>query len=255
VVKRDTAPIGAPCWVELFTSDPATSRAFYHEILGWTSEDADPKFGGYVNFSHNGVRVAGCFRNDGSAGTPDVWSVYLASDDAKATVDAAVEHGGSVIVPATDVAELGTMAVVTDAGGAAIGIWQPGEHTGFGVLAEPGSPGWFELHTRDYDTVVDFYRTVFHWPVHEQTNMPGFRYATHGKDDDALAGIMDAATFLADGDPAHWSVYFTVADTDATLARVEQLGGSTVLGPEDTPYGRLAVASDPTGAEFKLVAN
>ena len=44
-----------------------------------------------------------------------------------------------------------------------------------------------------------------------------------------------------------------VEDTDAALARIVELGGSTVRPAEDTPYGRLAAATDPTGAQFKLV--
>ena len=78
---------------------------------------------------------------------PDVWSVYLASDDARKTVEATVEHGGQVLVDAMDVADLGTGA----------------------------------------------------------------------------------------------------ADTDAALARVVDLGGSIVTPAQDTPYGRLATAADPTG--------
>jgi predicted enzyme related to lactoylglutathione lyase len=54
--------------------------------------------------------------------------------------------------------------------------------------------------------------------------------------------------------PARWSVYFGVEDTDAALARIEELGGSIVSPAMDTPYGRLATAADPTGAQFKLVA-
>lgn len=65
---------------------------------------------------------------------------------------------------------------------------------------------------------------------------------------------MDAAGFLPEAVPAHWSIYFGVEDTDAALARVVELGGSVVQGAEDTPYGRLAAAADPTGARFKLVA-
>src|SRR3954466_4223212 len=106
---RDAAPLGAPCWVECFTSDPDKSRAFYGELFGWTSEAAGEEYGGYINFSKDGEKVAGCMGNDGQSGTPDVWSVYLATDDAKAVVDAAAAHGGQVIVPAMDVMQLGTM--------------------------------------------------------------------------------------------------------------------------------------------------
>ena len=49
-------------------------------------------------------------------------------------------------------------------------------------------------------------------------------------------------------------MYFGVADADAALERIGELGGATVVDAEDTPYGRLATATDPTGAQFKLVA-
>ena len=67
------------------------------------------------------------------------------------------------MVPAMDVMALGRMAVVVDLGGAVIGMWQPGEHRGFGFVGEPGTPSWFELHTREYEPSLAFYRAVFGW--------------------------------------------------------------------------------------------
>jgi predicted enzyme related to lactoylglutathione lyase len=251
-VRRETAPIGAPCWTDLFTSDPDRTHAFYVEIFGWTVEPPNEEFGGYVNFAKDGVRVAGSMRSDPSAGTPDVWSVYLAVRDAAATVEAATKQDSQVIVPAMPVGTLGTMAVVTDPGGAAIGMWQPGDHKGFGILDEPGAPSWFELHTRDYDASVEFYKDVFAWDAHTAADEPGFRYTTYGDGDAALAGIMDASAFLPDGVPSYWAVYFHVENADKTLEQITDLGGSVVQAAADTPYGRLATASDPTGATFKL---
>ena len=132
-----------------------------------------------------------------------MWSVYLATDDARKAVDATAAHGGQVLVKAMDVADLGTMAVVSDPGGAAIGIWQPGRHQGFGVINEPGAPCWFELHTRDYQGAVAFYREVFGWDTHVVSNTPAFRYTTLRHGEESLAGIMDAAGFLPDGVGAH----------------------------------------------------
>ena len=71
--------------------------------------------------------------------------------------------------------------------------------------------------------------------------------------DDGLFGIVDATRLLKRDQPAHWSVYFGTADTDATLTRAVELAGRVVEPAEDTPYGRLAVAADPTGAVFKLM--
>ena len=159
-----------------------------------------------------------------------------------------------VVVGAMDVGDLGTMAVVTDPAGAAIGIWQPGLHQGFGIFGEAGAPSWFELHTSGYETAVAFYRDVFRWDTHVVSDTPEFRYTTLADGESWLAGIMDASGFLPDGVPSHWSVYFGVDDTDAALAKTVELGGSVVVPAEDTPYGRLATATDPTGAQFKLVA-
>lgn len=253
MAKRDTAVVGAPCWVDLMTSDTERSREFYGRLFGWTAEEPAEQFGGYFNFRSGGVLVAGCMPRQAGDETPDVWSVYLATDDARKAVDATTAHGGQVIVDAMDVADLGTMAVVTDPGGAAIGVWQPGRHQGFGVYGEAGSPSWFELHTRDYQGAVAFYRGVFGWDTHVVSDTPEFRYTTLRHGEGWLAGIMDGSGFLPDGMPAHWSVYFGVDDTDAALSKAAELGGSVVTAAIDTPYGRLATAADPTGAQFKLV--
>lgn len=251
---RDESPIGAPCWVDVLTSDPDRTKEFYGRLFGWTVEDPGEEYGGYFNFLKNGVRVAGGMRNDGESGVPDLWSVYLATDDADATIERTVAAGGQVMVPAMDVMDLGRMAVVIDVGGAVIGMWQPGLHQGFGVMAEPGTPAWFELHTRAYDASVDFYSTVFGWKTQVASDEPDFRYTTLDSNGEQLAGVMDATAFLPDGVPAGWTVYFAVPDADAALSEIVALGGEVVVGAEDSPYGRLATAADATGALFKIVA-
>ena len=178
---RETAPTGAPCWIDLFSSDTDAARAFYGELFGWKSESAGDEYGGYINFTREDVPVAGCMHNDGSQGTPDGWTIYLASDDIQATVDAAAANGGQVFVPPMDVMELGKMSVLADVGGAAVGVWQPGLHKGFGVLAEIGSPAWFELLTRDHAGSVKFYEDVFGWDTDSKGDTDEFRYTTLGR--------------------------------------------------------------------------
>jgi hypothetical protein len=254
---RDRAPLGAPCWADLWTSDVVGSRAFYSEIFGWEAQEADPKFGGYFMFHRDGVPVAGAMGDMGEdMKANDTWKIYLDTDDITKTVAAATAEGAEVIAPAMAVADLGTQAVLIDPTGAHLGAWEPGTFSGFTVLGEHGSPSWFELLTRDYAAALDFYRTVFHWDIEPVGDSDQFRYSVV-KNPDAegeLAGIMDAAAFLPEGVPARWSVYWEVDDPAATIATITKLGGSVVAAPEDTPYGRLATVTDPAGAQFKLRA-
>lgn len=245
-------PLGAPNWMDLLSSDVDTSVAFYTQLLGWKAQDAPPEFGGYKYFEKDGKAVGGCMPNAPEWNAPDGWSIYLRSDDVRATAAAAQAHGGSVLMEPMDVEPNGSFIILRDAGGAAISAWQPGTEVGFGALMEEGAPVHFELHTREYDKTVQFYRDVFGWQPQILADEPGFRYTTFGEESHPRAGIMDASGFLPSDIPPHWSVYIGVSDVDAVLANVAKLGGRQVTAPEDTPYGRLATAADPTGGVFKL---
>lgn len=247
---RELVPAGAPCWIDLMTSDPEASTAFYGTLFGWTAEPPNPEYGGYTNLMLGEDPVAGLMPAQAD-GPSDVWSVYLAVEDAAATVAAARDHGGDVHVDAMAVGDLGVMAVVSDPGGAVIGMWQPGEHRG-GVVATAGAPCHFELQTRDYEGSVAFYEAVFGWKAEPVSDTPELRYTVLEVGDGQSAGIMDAGDVLPDGAAAHWSIYFAVDDTEAALAEVDRLGGSTVQPFEDTPYGRIGIAADPLGTRFVL---
>ncbi|HOT81322.1 MAG TPA: VOC family protein [Microthrixaceae bacterium] len=246
---RQQPAAGVPIWIDLMTSDRDASVAFYTELFGWTSDEPNPDFGGYSNFRLHGEEVAGLMTAEPGAPS-DMWSVYLATPDAPATLEAARNAGASVMVDAMAVGDLGTMAVVVDPGGAVIGMWQPGEHRG-GVVATTNAPCHFELHTTSYDAVLPFYRDVFGWTISTAADEPGFRYSTYDVADGENAGIMDASVF-GEGASNCWSVYFAADDVAATLARAVELGGAVLHGPETTPYGVLATATDATGALFKL---
>lgn len=254
MANQETAPDGAPCWADVMTSDIERTTGFYCDLFGWVAEAPAESYGGYVNFARDGVRVAGAVHGQSAAGATEAWSVYLATTDVQKTLDVGTARGGQVLVTADAVGDLGTMAFLGDPGGAAVGLWQAGSHHGFGAFGEPGTPSWFELRTRHYAAAVEFYRDVFGWEFHVESDTPEFRYATARVGGLPLAGVMDASAVLADGVPAHWSVYFGVADTDAAVAMTTELGGAVLAPAEDTPYGRVAMVADPTGAQFRLVA-
>jgi predicted enzyme related to lactoylglutathione lyase len=244
-------PAGAPVWFDLSTSDADKSAQFYTALFGWDVRDPGPDYGGYKNFLTHGAQIAGMMSNPGQE-FPDGWMIYLKSDDAEGTVEAVRAAGGSVMFEAMDVVDLGRMAVVVDPAGAAVGIWQASTMEGFEVENEPNAPVWWELHTRDYSGEVSFYQRAFGWQTEETGNSDDFRYTQYQVGGAEYAGIMDATAYLPDDVAAIWEIYIGVDDVDDAAARAVELGGSIVLDPEDTPYGRLAKIKDPTGATIKL---
>jgi predicted enzyme related to lactoylglutathione lyase len=248
---------GAPCWIDLMTSNPATAKQFYGDLFGWEFQTGDQEtYGGYITANKNGKMVAGIMQKPADQGAmPDMWSTYLRTDDAAATAAAVTASGGEIYVEPMDVPEQGHMAFFGDVSGAAIGVWQPREMRGYELVAEEGAPAWHELHTKDYDAAVKFYREVFGWDTDVMSDTPEFRYTTLGAGADAKAGIMDASGYLPAEVPSSWQVYFAVGDADASIEKAVSMGGTVVDGPDDTPFGRLATLTDPTGAMFKIVAD
>jgi uncharacterized protein len=252
VPVRNSAPLGAPCWIDLSTSDVDRAKQFYGSVFGWTFEDAGPEYGGYINAFKDGQPVAGLMYNDPQWNSPDRWSIYLHTADVKATFDAATAAGATSWVEPMEVMDKGWMAVLTDPAGACFGLWQPAGHSGFEVVREAGAPVYFSLMTRGYGKALDFYREVFGWQTKTVADTDEFRYSTASFDGDELLGVMDGTSDLPEGVPSHWDFFLGADDVDKTVQLILDNGGSVIRGAEDTPYGRLAAVADPTGAGFNL---
>ncbi len=99
---RDSAPIGSPCWTDLWTSDVEGSRKFYRDLFGWEAQDPSPEFGGYFMFTRKGIPIAGGMGDMGDMPANDTWKIYLDTDDLAKTIAAAEASGsaspGSVII-------------------------------------------------------------------------------------------------------------------------------------------------------------
>ena len=249
---RHGAPLGAPCWIDLASSDLARAQDFYGAVFGWTFESAGPEYGGYVNAAKDGHRVAGLMAKNPEWQSPDGWTTYFHTADINGTVSAVTAAGGSSCIEPMEVPAKGFMSMATDPAGAPFGLWQPLEHLGFEVFGEAGAPVWHQLTTRDYGSAVDFYREVLGWRTEQVADTDEFRYTTAWFGDQQLLGVMDGAAFLPHGAPSNWAVFFGADDVDKTLQVIADSGGAVLRPAEDTPYGRLAAATDPTGAIFNL---
>jgi len=241
---------GGPVWVDLLTSDPERALVFYGRLFGWTASELGPEFGGYIRWTKHDLPVAGMTPNSSPA--PDAWTVYLQVDDAERTAERAKAAGGSLFLQ-KELSDLGETLVLGDSTGAMVGAWRAGTFSGYGIVSESDTPVWHELHTNNYGASLAFYQDVFDWEPESIGDSDEFRMSTLGVGSTAFAGIFDASRELADDTPSHWLVYFGTPDADASAERITQLGGSVTAPIEDSEYGRLVSAVDPTGASFALL--
>lgn len=247
---RDTAwPAGTPCWVDLSVPDVAAATAFYGPVLGWTFVDSGPEFGGY-HMAKVGDRAAAGVGPIMQEGQPAAWTVYLASDDADRTAKLISGNGGTVLAEPMDIPGNGRMAIAVDAAGGVFGVWQSAGMHGTEVYNEPGSLIWEDARLTDAAAGRTFYAAVF---GHTFDAVPGapddyVTFAVDGETVGGMGGMMGAP----DGTPSHWLPYFMVADVDAAFTAVSGGGGTVLMPPTDTPFGRMGVVTDPFGAVFAL---
>lgn len=241
---------GTPCWIDLQTSDVARGAEFYRSLFGWDRQDLGPEAGGYGFFLKNGKMVAGVGPLM-SEGAPIAWSTHVCVSSADESAAKARAAGGTVVAEPMDVMAAGRMAFVIDPTGAAVGLWQPREHKGAQLANESGTFSWSECQTRDVERANAFYAALFGW---KPTPFGDTYTVFENTDGRTVAGCMQMPDQVPAQVPAYWLTYFTVDDTDATVAAATKGGGSVILPPMDVPtVGRMSIIADPQGATFGII--
>jgi predicted enzyme related to lactoylglutathione lyase len=248
---------GAPNWLDVGTPDIEGASSFYGGLFGWQFQSAGPDAGGYGFFQLAGKTAAGGMQTTEEQGPPS-WTVYFQSPDAQATAKAAEQAGGSVIVQPMDVMGQGHMAILGDEAGVPFGIWQPALTKGIDVAGDPGSLCWVELYTPDEPAAAAFYNSVFGWET-SATPFPGGTYTCinpAGTEEESMfGGVMPLADDPVEAKTgAYWLPYVEVPDTDAVVAKAQELGGTVRMPATDMEgVGRMAKLADPYGARFAVI--
>ena len=249
-MTNTTYRTGEPCWADLGTSDIDAARAFYASVLGWTISPGNPDFGGYATAEHEGALVAGLGPQMGDA--PVAWLLYFATDDAQLMQGAIEGHGGTVIVPAHQVGDLGRLVIASDPTGAVFGLWEPGAMPGFGATGRAGAFAWCDLRSDAPDAAREFYGAVFGWEF-GAVPMAGDEYTTFtAQGANGPAGGV-GPMMGTEGVPSHWLLYFAVDDVDAAVASAVELDGTSLAPAFDTPFGRMGPILDHAGAPLWLM--
>jgi predicted enzyme related to lactoylglutathione lyase len=112
-------------WNELATTDPAAAKKFYTELFGWKTQDLP-----MPQFTYTIVTAKGEESGQGgimpippnAQGMPPAWIGYVTVDDVDASAKQAEKLGGKVLLPPTDIPNVGRFSVLQDPQGAAIAI-------------------------------------------------------------------------------------------------------------------------------------
>lgn len=251
------AEVGMPYWIDLVTSEPRKSAAFYEEVMGWEVAEVEGT-NGYQMARIQGLPVAGIIPQPEDATMPDTWVTYFLSRDLDGDLARVEKLGGRVLAQPSAV-HLGLMALAVDPAGGLFGLIEPQGPDQFIAGGEPGTPVWHELTaTANFQQAADFYGELFDWELHRMGGTDAaaagdnFEYITAETEGAPFAGFWNAQGAFPPQVPSFWQTYLGVRDIAAAADAASRMGGDIIREPWDSPFGRMCLIGDSTGAAVTL---
>lgn len=122
--ESTSPPAGGWLWNELTTQDDAAAVAFYEKVFGYV-DDAKPMPQGTYHVLKQGDSMRAGVMKAMDASMPTMWLQYVAVADCDASSKKAQGLGAHIVVPPTDIPEIGRFAVFIDPLGAALAVMKP----------------------------------------------------------------------------------------------------------------------------------
>lgn len=116
---------GVFSWNELMTTDLEAAKDYYGKLFGWTFKEMPMSCGGtYVVAMDGEEGLAGMFlkTKEVPEHVPPHWGVYVTVDDVEESARIAEENGGTILLPLTDIPDVGRFCVVQDPLGAVFNL-------------------------------------------------------------------------------------------------------------------------------------
>ncbi len=252
---------GKLVWYELVSSDPAKSKAFHAELLGWTVEPQEMA-GMKFELAKAGGKDVATIRAADDKKTKSHWVPYISVPDVDAAVAAIEQNKGKVVKAAMDVPDIGRFAFVSDPNGAMFAVFKGARSDDPDTdQAKAGEFVWAENLTKNkkaQDAALAFYPAAVGYTASSMDVGEGKKKSKYdmlsmadGDKPKHRAGVVPAKPASLGG---HWLPWVSVDDVDGSVAKVKGLKGKVVTKPHDIPgVGRAAVVTDPTGAPLGLL--
>jgi len=227
-------------WHDLMTPDILSAGKFYEELFGWQIDYE----GHYAVVRNGGKPIAGILQVEPADGRDEqgVWlpSVSVADVDAAASL---VKAGGGMILKGPlDMEQRGRVVLISDPQRADLVLLSAKGGDPADAEAAIGDWLWDEIWTDDPESTEEFYASVL-----------GYDEMVSGDEYDVFMhkGIWRAGIrhVRSDDDYMLWVPVVRVADPEATVQRVTELGGIVWIAPDEAPSnGDNALIADTTGA-------
>jgi uncharacterized protein len=113
----------------------------------------------------------------------------------------------------------------------------------------------FEVIGKDGEKLRSYYSELFGWEIDASNPMNYGTVPREGNVNEDGAGIGGGVGTGPEGYDGHVTFYVEVPDVGAALGKAEELGGSTVFGPDEVPGIGLVLGqfTDPEGHLIGLV--
>ena len=120
-------PLHTFCWLDLAASDAGRARRFYAQAFGWQFDTQQANGGVYTRCRVGSSAVASLYqlqRAQVEQGVPSHWTPYLRVAAIDDCVQRIARLGGRLLVAPFDVPAVARIALIEDAVGALVGLWQ-----------------------------------------------------------------------------------------------------------------------------------
>src|SRR6202021_2319766 len=117
-------------WYELMSSDVAAAKAFYANVVGWSTQDMAMPGMTYTLLQIGDTQVGGMMtlpKEASDAGMKPCWTSYIAVEDVDAALPTLKAWAGRVCGAPAAIPNVGRFAVVADPQGAGFNLFKPSQ--------------------------------------------------------------------------------------------------------------------------------